>query len=104
MYPDCDFDREEQGRYKVRLSQHANDAGYDSIDEYIQDAAGRYVLLSNADQPEHWINEDIFDETDWCVYESRKEAENQRQLLISEKDFGHRVVTEKYFLKMKGLI
>ena len=44
------------------------------------------------------------DETNWVVYGSRDEAENERQILISLRDFGHRVVTERYFLKMKGLL
>ena len=106
MYPDGEFEREEQARYKVRLQQHADEAGYDTVEDYIQDSGHRYVLLSNADQPEHWSDwgDDEFDETNWCVYESREEAEDERQLLISEQDYGHRVVTERYFLKMKGLI
>ena len=102
-YPDGPCDLEEQKLFKVRLAEHAEEAGC-TVEEYIEDSKYRYVLLSNADQPEHWTNEDVFDETDWCVYESREEAENERQLLISEKDYGHRVVTERYFLKMKGLI
>ena len=104
MYPDGEFDRKEQKLYKQRLAEHAQEAGYDSVEEYIKDSRHRYVLLSNADQPEHWADEDEFDETDWCVYESREEAEEERQLLISERDFGHRVVTERYFLKIKGLL
>lgn len=121
MYPNCDFEREEQARYKVRLQQHANDACYDSVDEYIKDSRYRYVILSNANNPQHdlvydlvpppveskkypgfWLGEE--DETCWCVYESREEAEEERQNLIEEGDYGHRVVTERYFLKMKGLI
>ena len=102
-YPNGPCDLEEQKLFKVRLAEHAEEAGC-TVEEYIKDSKHRYVLLSNADQPEHWTNEDEFDETDWCVYESRDEAENERQLLISEGDYGHRVVTERYFLKMKGLI
>ncbi len=108
-YPDGICDVEEQERYKIRLTQHAQEAGK-SIEEYVRDSRYNYVLLSNADQPEHWFNNDLcpedpeFDETDWVVYGSREEAEDERQLLISEKDYGHRVVTERYFLRMKGLL
>ena len=74
-----------------------------TIEEYIRDSRYNYVILSNANQPEHWLDCEL-DETNWVVYGSREEAEDERQLLISEKDFGHRVVTERYFLKMKGLV
>ena len=109
MYPEDKYEREEQERYKIRLAQHADEAGYDSVDEYVKYSHGRYVILSRGDQPEHWAETDLLpepweDETNWCVYESRAEAEEERQLLISERDYGHRVVTERYFLKMKGLI
>lgn len=109
-YPKEWYEVEEQKRYKIRLAQHAENAGYDSVDDYAEESRKRYVLLSNADQPEHWYNDDLIpndkeeDETDWCVYDSREEAERERQMLIKEEDYGHRVVTERYFLKMKGLI
>ena len=103
MYPSNNSEREEQTRFKTRLAQHAKEADK-SVEEYVRDSRYNYVLLSNADQPEHWAHEDIWDETDWVVYGSREEAEEERQLLISEKDYGHRVVTEWYFLKMKGII
>lgn len=119
-YPSDKWELQEQARYKIRLAQHAEDQGYDSVEEYIADSSCRYVILSAADQPQHWWNDDLIpderdpenpdisyseeDETDWCIYDSREEAEHERQWLIKEKDFGHRVVTERYFLKMKGLI
>lgn len=101
-YPSNKLERDEQLRYKSRLAQHAEDAGK-TIDEYIRDSRYNYVILSKDNQPEHWLDCE-FDETNWVVYGSREEAEDERQLLISEKDFGHRVVTERYFLKMKGLV
>ena len=103
------IDREEQARYVKRLCQHAEEAGM-TIQQYQDSSRHRYVVLSKGDQPEHWADEfDLVappeeDETNWCVYNSRAEAEEERQLLISEKDFGHRVVTERYFLKIKGLL
>ena len=109
-YPSGYWEIREQARYRIRLAQHAEDADK-TVEEYIKDSRYNYVLLSNADQPEHWADEhdlvgpeDEEDETNWIVYGSREEAEDERQLLISERDFGHRVVTEQYFLKMKGLI
>lgn len=101
-YPSNKLECAEQLRYKSRLAQHAEDAEK-TIEEYISDSRYNYVILSNANQPEHWLDCEL-DETNWVVYGSREEAEDERQLLISEKDFGHRVVTERYFLKMKGLI
>ena len=100
----------EKDRYKIRLAQHA-EAADKTIEEYINESRYNYVILSNADEPEHWADEhDLMpfdggeDETNWVVYGSRDEAENERQILISLRDFGHRVVTERYFLKMKGLL
>ena len=110
IYPSNSQEIKEQARYKIRLEQHAKDAGQ-TIEEYIRDSRYNYVILSNADQPEHWADEHGLmpfdggeDETNWVVYGSRDEAENERQILISLRDFGHRVVTERYFLKMKGLL
>ena len=105
-YPKEWYEVEEQALYKSRLAEHAWEAGCNTVEEYVKGSGKRFVLLSNADQPEHWCDygQDEFDETNWCVYESREEAEEERQLLIDLKDYGHRVVTERYFLKMKGLI
>ena len=91
----------EEQIYKKRLEEHAGEMG---IDKYVSKSSKRYVILSNANEPEHWVNADETDETDWVTYESRKEAEKERQFLISQRDYGHRVVTERYFLKIKGLI
>ena len=100
----------EKERYKIRLAQHAEDADK-TVEEYIRDSRYNYVILSNADEPEHWADEydlvgpeDDEDETNWCVYESRREAEKERHYLMRLGDHGNRVLTERYFLKMKGLI
>ena len=42
------------------------------IDKYVSKSSKRYVILSNANEPEHWVNADETDETDWVTYESRK--------------------------------
>lgn len=97
----------EKDRYKTRLSQHAEDDGK-TIEEYIKDSRHNYVILSSANEPQHWINVHNFvvveDETDWIVYESREEAEAERHDLMNYGNHGNRVVTERYFLKLKGLI
>ena len=119
MYPSDKWEIAEQARYRIRLEQHAKAVGQ-SVEDYIRDSRYNYVILSSNDQPQHWWNDDLIpeerdpdnpaisyseeDETDWVVYGSREEAEEERQTLISERDFGHRVVTEKHFLKMKGLV
>lgn len=100
----------EKERYKIRLAQHAEDADK-TVEEYIQDSRYNYVILSNADEPQHWADEydlvgpeDEEDETNWVVYGSREEAEEERHDLMDYGDHGNRVVTEQYFLKLKGLI
>ena len=102
IYPNCELEKEEQKLYKIRLAEHA---GGRTIKEYVANSNDRYVILSNANQPQHWINNaDPTDETDWVFFQSREDAEKERQSLIKQKDYGHRVVTERYFLKLKGLI
>lgn len=92
----------EKQNYKIRLEEHAGEMG---IEKYVSESSNRYVILSNANEPQHWINsKDETDETDWVTYESREAAEKERHFLISQRDYGHRVVTERYFLKIKGLI
>jgi hypothetical protein len=100
----------EKDRYKIRLAQHA-EAAEKTIEEYINESHYNYVILSNADEPQHWADEyDLVgpengeDETNWVVYGSREEAEIERHDLIDHGDHGNRVVTERYFLKLKGLI
>ena len=102
-YPEYPFQVEEQALYRTRLQEHAQSKAY-TVEGYIKTSGKRYVIISNADQPQHWENENVLDETDWCVYPTREHAEAERQMLIGLGDYGHRVITERYFLKMKGLI
>lgn len=102
------FPPPEKDRYKIRLAQHAEDDDK-TIEEYIKDSRHNYVILSNDNEPQHWINLNwnfvrVEDVTDWIVYESREEAEAERHDLMSNGIHGNRVVTERYFLKLKGLI
>ena len=97
----------EKDRYKINLAQHAEDDDK-TIEEYIKNSRHNYVILSDVNEPQHWISMHnsvwVEDGTDWIVYESREEAEAERHDLMKYGNHGNRVVTERYFLKLKGLI